>query len=40
VVLDQDTGLDLMKACGAASLNALIGRSWRDTFRTITLGDA
>ena len=32
VVLDQDTGLGLMKACGAASLAGLIGRSWREIF--------
>lgn len=32
VVLDQDTGLGLMRACGAASLDGLIGRSWREIF--------
>ena len=32
VVLDQDTGLGLMRACGAASLDRLIGRSWREIF--------
>jgi len=39
VLLDQDTGLSLMKACGAASLDALIGRSWREIFNTTSLED-
>jgi hypothetical protein len=34
VVLDQDTAFDLMAACGAASLEALVGRCWRDFFGT------
>jgi hypothetical protein len=33
VVLDGATGLGLMKACGAASLDALTGRSWRDILK-------
>ena len=37
VVLDQQTGLDLMKACGAVSLDALVGRSWREIFNTLSL---
>ena len=37
VVLDQDTGLDLMRACGAASLDGLIGRSWRAIFANPSL---
>ena len=40
VVLDQETGLELMQACGAASLAGLIGRSWREIFRTTSLGNA
>lgn len=39
VVLDQETGLDLMRACGAASLDALVGRSWREIFNTTSLED-
>jgi hypothetical protein len=34
VVLDQDTSLELMRASGAASTDALIGRPWRELFRT------
>jgi hypothetical protein len=30
VVVDADTGFDVMRACGAAELSALIGRPWRD----------
>ena len=40
VVLDQDTSLDLMRACGATSTAALIGRPWREIFRITTMGDA
>ena len=29
VVLDEDTGLKLMEACGASSLEDLYGQSWR-----------
>ena len=29
VLLDEDTGLKLMEACGAASLEDLYGQSWR-----------
>jgi len=29
VQLDEDTGLKLMEACGAASLEDLKGQSWR-----------
>jgi len=32
VVLDQDTAFALIRACGAASAGALIGRSWREFF--------
>ena len=39
VVLDQDTGLGLMQACGAASLDGLIGRSWREIFSNASLED-
>jgi hypothetical protein len=35
VVLDQAAGLDVMRACGAASLDGLIGRSWRDVVRNL-----
>jgi hypothetical protein len=30
VTLDADTGVSVMKACGAADLAALIGRPWRE----------
>jgi hypothetical protein len=30
VVLDGQKGLDLMRRCGAASLDELAGRSWRE----------
>ena len=30
VVLDGQKGLDLMQRCGAATLDDLAGRSWRD----------
>jgi hypothetical protein len=33
VVLDADTGFSVMRACGAADLNGLIGRSWREVSR-------
>lgn len=39
VVLDQDTGLGLMKTCGAASLDGLIGRSWREILGNPSLED-
>ena len=29
VLLDEDTGLKLMEACGASSLEDLHGQSWR-----------
>jgi len=29
VLLDEDTGLRLMEACGASSLDDLYGQSWR-----------
>jgi hypothetical protein len=35
VVLDQQTGFDLMANCGAASLEALVGRPWRGVFGTL-----
>jgi hypothetical protein len=34
VVLDQETSLDLMRTSGAASTADLIGRPWRELFRT------
>jgi hypothetical protein len=37
LVLDQETGLDLMQACGAASLAGLVGRSWREIFTPTSL---
>ena len=40
VVLDQETGLELMRACDVTSLAGLIGRSWREIFRTTSLGNA
>jgi hypothetical protein len=40
VVLDQETGFDLLKACGATSACALVGRPWREIFRMTTLGGA
>ena len=33
VILDEETGLQLMKACGAASLDGLIGRPWRELLK-------
>ena len=33
VILDADTGMDLMRSCGAASLGGLIGRPWRDILK-------
>lgn len=29
VILDEETGLRLMKNCGAAGLGELLGQSWR-----------
>lgn len=29
VILDEETGLRLMKNCGAAGLTELVGQSWR-----------
>lgn len=29
VLLDEDTGLKLMEACGASALDELYGQSWR-----------
>ena len=29
VVLDEETGLRLMRNCGAAALGELVGQSWR-----------
>jgi hypothetical protein len=34
VVLDQETSLELMRTSGAASTDDLIGRPWRNLFRT------
>jgi len=33
VVLDTETGFDLMRAAGAASLDGLIGRPWLEILR-------
>ena len=33
LTLDPDTGFDLLRAAGAASLDGLIGQSWRDLTR-------
>lgn len=33
VVLDPDTGFSIMRACGAADLQSLIGRSWREVSK-------
>jgi hypothetical protein len=40
MVLDQQTSLELMRTCGAGSTDALIGRPWRELFRTTLCGDA
>jgi hypothetical protein len=36
LVLDQRAGLDVMHACGAASLDALVGRPWREISKNLT----
>ena len=36
VLLDEDTGLKLMEACGASSLEELYGQSWRGVTRCST----
>lgn len=36
VVLDADTGFSVMRACGAADLASLIGRSWREVSRGLS----
>jgi len=33
VALDADTGFSIMRACGAADLNGLIGRPWREVSK-------
>ena len=33
VVLDADTGFSVMRACGAADLKSLVGRSWREVSK-------
>lgn len=35
VALDEDTGLDVMRACGAADLADLTGRSWREILERL-----
>jgi hypothetical protein len=35
VVLDPQTGFDLLKAAGAASLDELTGRSWPEILREL-----
>jgi hypothetical protein len=36
VVLDADTGFSVMRACGAADLQGLAGRSWREVSRGLS----
>jgi hypothetical protein len=36
VVLDQASGLDVLRACAAADLDALVGRTWREISKTLT----
>ncbi len=36
VVLDADTGFSVMRACGAADLQSLIGRSWREVSKGLS----
>jgi hypothetical protein len=36
VVLDADTGFSVMRALGAADLNGLIGRSWREVSKGLS----
>ncbi len=36
VVLDADTGFSVMRACGAADLQGLIGRSWREVSKGLS----
>jgi hypothetical protein len=33
LALDPDTGFDLLRAAGAASLDGLVGRAWRDLVK-------
>jgi len=33
VTIDADTGFSIMRALGAADLNGLIGRSWREVSK-------
>jgi hypothetical protein len=33
VTLDPETGFDLLRAAGAASLDGLVGQSWREITR-------
>jgi hypothetical protein len=35
VTLDPETGFDLLRAAGAASLDGLIGRPWRQITRAL-----
>jgi hypothetical protein len=35
VALDEDTGLDVLRVCGAADLADLTGRSWRDILERL-----
>ena len=35
VTLDPQTGFDLLRGAGAASLDALVGRSWREITREL-----
>jgi hypothetical protein len=36
VTLDADTGFSIMRALGAADLNGLIGRSWRQVSKGLS----
>jgi hypothetical protein len=33
VVLDTESGFDLIEGCGAGGIAGLIGRSWRETIK-------
>jgi hypothetical protein len=36
LVVDADTGFAVMRACGAADLQGLIGRSWREVSKGLS----
>ncbi len=35
LTLDPETGFDLLRAAGAASLDGLVGQSWRDLIKDL-----